>query len=192
MESLTANMETKNENNKELHIPSCSNFTNDTDNDIKYCMTNLKILGRIQPKDKLYFKENTFFISKKTATQGLSRWYKNGSRKDTINKLEEFILKLFNTIDTIYNTECGKEQQKSLSNNYYLSLEQRPRVFKQENSNLLIIFTNEINKCISGITNLKQTYKSDIATVSSLEIIIEKLSVREKKISEVLSVNNMK
>ena len=73
--------------------------------------------------------------------------------------------------------------------NYYHSLDSKPVVFKQENSKLLISFVTEIKNAITGISNLKHTYKKDIATVSSLEVIIEKLSVREKKISEILSVN---
>ena len=55
---------------------------------------------------------------------------------------------------------------------------------------MLISFTNEIEKAICGLGNLKLTYKSDISTVSSLEIIIEKLSIRQKKISEILQVNS--
>ena len=38
--------------------------------------------------------------------------------------------------------------------------------------------------------NLKQTYKTDISTVSSLDIIIEKLNVRVKKIQGLLSIKN--
>ena len=84
--------------------------------------------------------------------------------------------------------------QKGISNNYYVGgineNSNKLGVFRQENSNILVTFTNEINQCIKGISNLKITYKKDIGIVSSLEIIIEKLSVRSKKISEILRVNN--
>ena len=174
---------------EETKNQTIENKNEEVDNDIQECMTNLKILGRIEPKDKLEISDNTFYINKKERTQGLKRWWSNGNRKETIKSLEEFIGKLFNTIDTIYNTELSKSNS-GISNNYYTNLNSKPDVFKQQNSNLLIAFTNEINKSITGITNLKQTYKKDIGIVSSLEIIIEKLSVREKKITEILTVNN--
>ena len=174
---------------EETKNQTIENKNEEVDNDIQECMTNLKILGRIEPKDKLEISDNTFYINKKERTQGLKRWWSNGNRKETIKSLEEFITKLFKTIDTIYNTELSKSNS-GMSNNYYTNLNSKPDVFKQQNSNLLIAFTNEINKSITGITNLKQTYKKDIGIVSSLEIIIEKLSVREKKITEILTVNN--
>ncbi len=174
---------------EETKNQTIENKNEEVDNDIQECMTNLKILGRIEPKDKLEISDNTFYINKKERTQGLKRWWSNGNRKETIKSLEEFIAKLFKTIDTIYNTELSKSNS-GMSNNYYTNLNSKPDVFKQQNSNLLIAFTNEINKSITGITNLKQTYKKDIGIVSSLEIIIEKLSVREKKITEILTVNN--
>ena len=36
--------------------------TNDIDNNVQLCITNLKILGCIKPKDKLYYIENNFHI----------------------------------------------------------------------------------------------------------------------------------
>ena len=161
--------------------------TNDIDNNVQLCITNLKILGCIKPKDKLYYIENNFYIDKKKTGQSIKRWFYNGNRKGTISNLETFTALLFNTIDSIYNSECSNDN-KSMTN-YYHSLDSKPVVFKQENSKLLISFVTEIKNAITGISNLKHTYKKDIATVSSLEVIIEKLSVREKKISEILSVN---
>ena len=64
------------------------------------------------------------------------------------------------------------------------------RVFKEENSNLLIQFTQEMSNAISGLGNLKSTYKNDITTVSNIEIIIEKMNVRVKKIAGLLKINN--
>ena len=51
----------------------------------------------------------------------------------------------------------------------------------------MLTFINEIKNCITGLNNLKLTYKSDIQTVSSIDVIIEKLNVRVKKMTSVLS-----
>ena len=65
-------------------------------------------------------------------------------------------------------------------------------MFKSENSTILLTFVTEIQNAIIGLNNLKQTYKLDISTVSSLEMIIEKLNVRAKKVTNILTINNTK
>ena len=56
----------------------------------------------------------------------------------------------------------------------------------------IVQFTQEMNNAASGLGNLKSTYKDDITTVSSLEIIIEKINVRVNKINSILSINSKK
>lgn len=176
--SLTVN------DDNESAIKSKNNY----EDDIEFCFTNLKILSKITPKDKIYCKDTMFSIHKKRYTLGMSRYFNKESRNETIKYLEDFANKLFNVIDKIYNSEC--DNGENLSDSYYLHVSTKPSVFKIENSKLLISFTNEIEKAINGLNNLKLTYKKDISTVSSLEIIIEKLSIRQKKISEILQVNS--
>lgn len=172
-----------NDNNTDLNTDKIQK----TEEEIQFCFTNLKILSKIIPKDKIYCKDGVFVIHRKRAYLGLSRYINSESRIETIKHLEEFTSRLFSVIDKIYNAECETD---NLSNNYYSTYDSKPEVFKLENSKLLISFTNEIEKAICGLGNLKLTYKKDISTVSSLEIIIEKLSIRQKKISEILQVNS--
>ena len=57
------------------------------------------------------------------------------------------------------------------------------------NQPLTIDAIKEISNAVRGLNNLKQTYVDDISTVSSLDIIIEKMNVRVKKISNILQIN---
>ena len=90
-----------------------------------------------------------------------------------LRKFTKFVDKTFQTIDSIYNTESNNNAN-DISNTYY-SNATGTTVFKEENSNLLIQFTQEMSNAISGLSNLKTTYKDDITTVSNLEILIEKM-----------------
>ena len=76
-----------------------------------------------------------------------------------------------------------------ISNTYYANVA-GAKVFKEENSNLLIQFTQEMSNAIAGLGNLKTTYKDDITTVSNIEILIEKMTVRVKKIGSLLKINS--
>ena len=149
-------------------------------------LTNLKILAKIKSNNKLTFTEDRFTIDEWTYTQPLRRWWTQESRSVTINKLEEFINNIFEIIDAIYTSALGVETG-DIKNSYYITT--ASAAFKSENSTILLNFVTEIGNAIIGLNNLKQTYKHDITTVSSLEMIIEKLNVRSKKITGILKVN---
>ena len=150
------------------------------------CLTNLKILSKIKSGDKLYFYDNTFIIDSPALIQPISRWYYAESRQTTVKNLDELLIKLFGVIDHIYSSELGKD---GIEKNYYARLSKPNVVFREENSSMLLQFINEMKNAIEGLGNLKQTYKDDISTCSSIDIIIEKLNVRIKKISGVLSIS---
>lgn len=158
------------------------------------CFTNLKILSNIQPGNKLYYNEELkqFDIDQPGTlgfvTQAPSRWWYSQSRNTTIQNLEHFSSTMMKTIDTIYNSEVSKSSN-GIQNTYYSNITNPKIIFKEENSNLLLSYIKEISNAVRGLNNLKQTYVDDISTVSSLDIIIEKMSVRVKKISNILQIN---
>ena len=104
--------------------------------------------------------------------------------------LDNFVTNLFRLIDTIYDNELSGSNNinKDITNSYYIT--GSSNTFKSENSTILLTFVNEIKNAIIGLNNLKQTYKSDISIVSSLEMIIEKLNVRAKKVTNILTINS--
>jgi hypothetical protein len=151
------------------------------------CLTNLKILSKIQQGDKLYFSNNVFSIDSPHYTQGVMRWYYAESRNNTLKNLDDLLSNLFITIDTIYKREMNTDQ--SIENNYYSRMNTTNSVFKEEGSSLMLTFINEIKNCIEGLNNLKITYKNDVSTISAIDVIIEKLNVRVKKMSSILSID---
>ena len=168
---------------------SSSELENLNDN----CMTNLKILSNVKIGNKICYDKNTkkFSIDEWSYTQCVSRWWNEEGRKVTIKSLEDFINNVFTAIDTIYNSEV-REPYNDVKNTYYAEITSTRHVFKEHNSTVLLQFINEIQNAVGGLNNLKQTYKDDIATVSSLEIIVEKMNVRIKKIQSILQVNTPK
>ena len=154
-----------------------------------HCMTNLKILSSIKVGNKLSYEKTTkvFVIDEWTYKQPFVRYYYNESRKATVKHLEEFVSEVFSAIDAVYSSEVS-EPYNNVQNTYYTDVTKSKSVFKEENSTLLLSYVSEIQNCISGSNNLKQTYKEDITTCSSIEIIVEKLNVRVKKIQNILSV----
>lgn len=154
----------------------------DTNNTNDYYNNNLLIISNITPGDKLYYYLENFIIDRPNAIQSLSRWYYSESRISTIKHLDDFIVKLFNTIDTIYNVES-----KIKTTSYYSNLIISNNIVHDTTTIAnLTTYINNMKIANDGLTNLMQTYKTDIVTVSALEIIIEKIFIRIKQIDQVL------
>ena len=147
-------------------------------------MTNLKILAKIKADNKVQCEEGQFVIDEWNYTQGMRRWWNKDSRKITLESLENFISETFSLIDQIYSDEFTNNKDTNITNSYYVN-----EAFKDKNSSILLSFVTEMNNAITGLNNLRHTYRHDISTCSSLEMIIEKLNVRAKKISNLLTVS---
>jgi hypothetical protein len=174
------------------NIPNTLNgiSTSELDSKTDYCLTNLKILSRMKVGDKVCFDDTArrFYIDEWSYTQPLTRWWGSEGRKPTIKSLEDFINSVFKTIDNIYTNEVS-EPYADVQNTYYTNVTGTSNIFHEENSAILLSFINEMRNAIGGMGNLKQTYIDDVSTVSSLDIIIEKLNVRVKKIQSILQIS---
>ena len=156
------------------------------DAQVSSSLTNLKILSKLKSNNKLNFGDGKFSIDEWNYSQPLRRWWSQESRNNTINHLENFISELFKIIDSIYSREINASND--IADDYYPDTVSAD-VFKNENSKILLQFVTEIGHSMKGLTNLKRTYKNDTATVSALEIIIERLDVRSRKIAGILTLS---
>lgn len=149
---------------------------------LQSAFTNLRILSKIEVDDKLYYYNNQFVIDKWNYLQPITRWYYAESRETSLKHLQDFIHRVFQLVDLIYSNENG-----SIEKNYYVELS-RPSVFKEESASILVTFINDLKNATVGISNLKQTYKNDITMISALDILIEHIHVRIKKVNAILSI----
>ena len=159
---------------------------NDSDNTFEVIIRNLKILGNIKPNDKLIKKGDTIKIDTPYLYQGLSRYWNGNSRKESVGNIEHLIEASFNMIDLIYSNEI--EKRTGGLEDYYNS--NRGQVyFETENAQKLTIFSTELQNVLKGLNNLKQTYNSDISICSRIDVVIEKINLRIKKIQELFQIN---
>ena len=146
-------------------------------------------MAQIKVGDKLCYDLETskFCIDEWSYMQPMSRWWSSEGRKPTIKAIEDFINQVFKTIDSVYSSEIT-DPYNDVKNTYYTNIASTNNIFHEANSTILMSFINEIRNAIGGINNLKQTYTKDVATISSLDIAIEKLNVRVKKIQGILQI----
>jgi hypothetical protein len=145
-------------------------------------LENLTILSTIENGDKISWYEDKFFVYKWDYYQGLRRWWNSETRNNSITKLEEFIEDVFKTIDSVISSEIPN----SNPNSYYIRNKNNKKSYtlKEETKELIKTLIEGLLKSQGGIQNLKHTYDSDLPICSTLDIIIEKINVRTKKIEE--------
>uniref|UniRef100_A0A6C0LZB5 Uncharacterized protein n=1 Tax=viral metagenome TaxID=1070528 RepID=A0A6C0LZB5_9ZZZZ len=155
-------------------------------------LTNLKILANIKPNDKLSKNEHgILIIDSPYIGQGAVRWWYSDSRDESIKNLEGIINETFNLIDSVYSSEVGHSNGNDIENNYYYKHSLPKDYFKSENSQQLQTFSIELKNSIKGLENLKLTYKDDISVCSRIDVLIEKINIRIKKVNGLLTINTI-
>jgi len=138
---------------------------------------NLKIFSRIKKYDKLCFSGEALEIDTRYAIF-IRRWLSNDDRARTISYINAIIDRVFSIVDITYiNEKNGISTKKK---------DESP--FKEENSNLLQRFSIELGNTITGLENLKITYKEDSLVKSQLDLVIDKIKIRIDKINKLLKI----
>lgn len=152
-------------------------------------LTNLKIISSLKPGDKLTSKDNILVIDTSYVTQGAYRWINGDSRSSSVEFIKKVMDKAYNIIDNIYMAEFEKDAEIPGKKNYYSKREVNTTYFKDGNSQQLQAYSIELTNAIKGLQNLKVTYKDDIATCSKIDVVVDKISIRIKKINNLLTIN---
>lgn len=141
--------------------------TKELDYTIDTILLNLKMLSQINPNDKLYTENGQIKIDTPTLMQGIYRWMNEYSRERTMDDLD----KLINETLKYVNTNIKKDSRT-----------------EEDNRNCQKILV-EISKSLTGIQNLKITYKDDTYIQSKLDVINEKTLEIKNELSRQLQVS---
>ena len=135
---------------------------------VNYLITNLQVMSKISETDKLSFYEEHLSIDTGDSyLQGVYRWWNYSNRENTITELTSFLDK-FNTILNYL--------EKKLDEYKKLRTLTAPKVKrKQFIRDTKFTITEEIPSAISGLENLKLTYKDDEKFTDQINVIIKGL-----------------
>lgn len=136
-------------------------------NSIDNILLNLKMLSQINPNDKLYTEEGQIKIDIPTIMQGIHRWMNDYSRTKTMDDL-----------DVLINNTCDFVKE---------NISKQTRT-EEDNRNCQKILV-EISKSLTGIQNLKITYKDDTFIQSRLDVINEKTHEIKNELSRLLQIS---
>ena len=152
------------------------NFEIFSDKTYSDLLLDLKILSKLKKYQKLCIINNKLSIDV-SYVQSITRYINNYSRENEINYLELLDKKLTEEIESIIKK--FNEDKKEL----YIT---------EDNTKVLINLNNTLNLSLAGINNLIQTYINDEVTKSRIEILIESIELKNRKISELLTIKIIK
>ena len=138
------------------------------------CLLNLKIISKLEENDKLITTEKLLKIDKPTLLQGVHRWMGNESRTNTLEMLNQIYENSFNITDSLLDKEKESSENK--------------KELEDSNSQIFQKFIIEFTNSLTGIDNLKKTYKNDILVLSQLDMISNKLNSRLEKMNDIFKI----
>lgn len=130
-------------------------------------LLNLKMLALIKADDKLYLEDGLLKIDTPTIMQGISRWMNDYSRLKTMEDIDLLINETNSYVDTNFEREKRCEEDN------------------RDCQKILV----EVSKSVTGIQNLKITYRDDTFIQSKLDVINEKILEIKNKLSRRLNVS---
>ena len=130
-------------------------------------LLNLKMLALIKADDKLYLEDGLLKIDTSTIMQGISRWMNDYSRLKTMEDIDLLINETNSYVDTNFEREKRCEEDN------------------RDCQKILV----EVSKSVTGIQNLKITYRDDTFIQSRLDVINEKILEIKNKLSRRLNVS---
>lgn len=111
---------------------------------------NLKTIGNISHNDKLSTQTDTFTIHEPSSVRGAYRWFYSETRLLNLEKIR----------DLMHNTKNECTIITSADNQ------------RIEDRHILAELISAMEHAIKGLSNMTETYKDDIATKTSIELII--------------------
>ncbi len=137
-------------------------------------LLNLKIISKLEENDKLITTDKLLKIDKPTIFQGVHRWMSNESRSNTLEVLNQIYENSFDITDILLNKEKEATENK--------------KELEDSNSQIFQKFIIEFTNSLTGIDNLKKTYKDDILVLSQLDMISNKLNSRLEKMNDIFKI----
>jgi hypothetical protein len=138
----------------------------------------LKILSKIDDKDKLLIDKDGVRIDKPYTGQFLFRFYNEHSRFNTIKYLNAF----FNNCEKIINFKFEKQFMKPDDNN----LSDNNFLFYLYERDEIACFKLDLQKTIFGLNNLIKTYSEDTQMTKAINFLIVKINKIIKRITSSL------
>jgi hypothetical protein len=132
---------------------------------------NLKVISRIKPGDKISVRDNLINIVPKYFFQGAVRWLYQEDRMKSVY----FIVRV---VDAAFFLN-----EKTLNDH-----EDRRTPTSESRNHTILRLTNELDRCIEGLNNMKQTYSDDRLVECLIDYVIDRIKIRVNNNSKLLEI----
>lgn len=133
-------------------------------------LINLNIISKIAPNDKIFVNgEGYISIENSTIFQGLFRFFYSNGRSKSVHNLSNFYQHVFKFVDQSISHNPPQCSEACVSKGALKTL----GIYLQ--------------KSLSGVENLKQTYQTDVVITSKMDIIMDSIRQYAKKIDKYIN-----
>jgi hypothetical protein len=129
-------------------------------------LRNMSVIAALAQNDKLMTDTEPFTVYMPTTVRGLVRFWYREARASNVAKIQSCIrfAKAFIT-STLGDYSSGVPDNEPFS----------AQVSHQETLQFCLRMLDTLRRCVTGLTNLKQTYRDDITTGCMLQSLIDEI-----------------
>ena len=127
--------------------------------EIERMMRNVTVVASIMPNDKLNTEYEFFSVYTPTSMRGLFRYWSGETRETNVSKIQASIRQAAQFV------QASMQNEVTTANNFSGRMKAATQI--QQCQRIL----DTLRKAVTGIDNLKQTYKDDASIVAKLHMI---------------------
>ena len=154
-----------------------------TDTMITNVLYKLSIISYIKQGEKLYCDDESNIFVDDSYIPSLTRYFNNQNRMVTTKNIKDIIDDVTYITDFVYRNEISVKK-----NDKEKTERQTKSFFKESNDKILKNFYIKMTCALDGLQNLKLTYNNDKTIKTSIDLLINRLQTRIKKIEDILTV----
>ena len=156
---------------------------------------NLKVLSQIQPGQKIYTDGDYLVLDEGISyRQKLSRWWLSETREKSLKKIQEIIRSAVYCGQNAINSQMMENSDESWGVQQKVEVKQwevsRDKYLQMDNLGLLNCLVREMEQSLTGLKNLKDTYKDDATLCAKMDLEIEMVERHIEKFNEFPQTKN--
>lgn len=137
---------------------------------------NLKVISRIKPGDKISVRDNLINIAPRYFLQGAVRWLYQEDRMKSVSFIVRVVEAAFALNEKTLNDHTGRGGQTVTTS--------------ESRNHTILRLTNELDRCIEGLNNMKQTYSDDRLVECRIDYVIDQIKIRVNNNSKLLEISS--
>lgn len=151
---------------------------------------NLKVIAKIRPQNKITILNGRMNIDSRYLAS-FCRWWSQDDRGSTLDFIEHLLRAVFEMNECILDMKRRNQQHGSTAAGpprKTLYFKNADAFLEPPDDGLVLRLTTELDRCVEGLQNLKQSYANDCLIESRIDFLVDEIKIFVNRNSKLLEM----